>query len=259
MPILSRVILLSGVVFACLPVAAQLPMYRAKEVQVRTLYMEDPQKWLTPKFIYPPEFPQEQLLANATGEVDVEVSIDEMGRIMAARVLKSTPVNKAFESAVMKALPRWFYYRRIDESCTPVKAVATTRIWFEIRDGKGVVSVSGRLLDEPAGPDVSGVANMLNREEVYRSMPYPSRAGNDGAQAELVAAIDVDAATGNVTNVEVTWIEMYGGRSVGAEERFRLSTITGLTKGKFAPRAGPPYRVCAQHSYRFQVPINRVN
>ena len=215
------------------------------------LFSDDPKDWAQPDRVVPPEYPPEQFGDNVTGYVDVEVSIDASGKVNDSRIVKSSPENKAFEAAVSQTIRMWSFHRRISSKCEPIAAIGNVRVWFEIRDGRGVISVSGKASDLTT-PDTKAPkrAVFINEKEVKGGMRFPKRAYADHAEADVFAVMSVDAATGDVRKVEISSIQIHG-NSTGAAERFSEVVTSRLMLGKLAPRAGSAYKVCVPVSFRF--------
>lgn len=220
------------------------------------LFTDDPKDWARPRIVLPPTYPLNELRANTAASVDIEVQIDERGKVVDSRVLKSVPENKAFEAAVSEVITRWTFHTKMNAECMPIPYTTNQRVWFEVRDGKGVVSVSGSSSSSTTATNSSPITArkivMLNRLEVFRSVRYPMQARRDGAQADLYAVMSIDAATGEVKAIDITWLKLDGKASVGTKQHFRDAATEPLMRGKFAPLEGKPYKVCIPISFRLK-------
>ena len=219
------------------------------------LFTDDPKDWSRPRIVLPPSYPLNELRANMAASVDIEVQIDELGKVIGTRVLKSVPENKAFEAAVSEVITHWRFYTKMNAECMPIPHTTNQRIWFEVRDGKGVISVSGSSSSSTtatnSSPTTARQIVMLNRSEVLRSVRYPMQARRDEVQADLFAVMSIDAATGEVKSVDITWLTLDGKASIGTKQHFRDAVTEALMNGKFAHFEGGPYKVCAPMSFRY--------
>ena len=105
---ISPICLLLVAIASC-PAIAQIWPRASGAVSEVMLFADDPKTWVSPWAVVPPEYPAEQLAANATGHVDVEVSVDMGGNVTNARIVGSTPENKAFEMAVSQTIKIWMF------------------------------------------------------------------------------------------------------------------------------------------------------
>lgn len=210
------------------------------------LYADDPKDWTRPKVVVPPTFPSGELKADKSGYVDIEVQVDEVGKVTSSRVVKSMPENKAFETAALEQVGLWLFHPKLSAQCTPIQSTSTTRVWFETRSNEGVVSVSGAA--SPSIPAARQVT-MLNRHQTLSSIQYPQELRRVGAQADLYAVMTVDAATGSTRAVDVSWMQS-NSKSSHTKTRFKNAAVDSLMNAKFAPVVGNNYQVCVPLSFR---------
>lgn len=218
------------------------------------LFADDPKDWAKPKVVVPPKFPADQLAVNARGYVDIAVTLDSFGNVKTAQLTKSEPANPAFETAVMAVVKLWVFNSVLTRDCMPVESAANVRTWFELRDGKGVVSVSGQATPTSPLPD-SGFrkSDWLNSKEVLSMMKYPALARRAGIQADAHAAIRVNAMTGSVADVEITRVHTTPQATEKVIEEIKKSIRTSLMTAKFEQREAKDaktYRVCVPYSFR---------
>lgn len=213
------------------------------------LFMDDPAKWATPRVILPPEYPPAQLEAKAEGYVDVEVKLDKFGMVQSIVSMKSAPPNPEFESAVRAVVQKWWaFHETLSPDCAPLEATGNVRVWFSIREGKGVVSVSGEATE--ATKEFSRKrkkANALNLEEIDRLLRYPIKARKDGIEGNLYAYVQIEATSGLPLAARV--VDNVSSR--GAGRVFENIVLASLMAVRFEPMAGPNYRVC--RTYRFRL------
>ncbi len=252
MNIFRTAVLVSGVLLSAWNVSAQVVVHTSTAVTEEMLFADDPKDWAKPKVVVPPDFPADQLAVNARGYVDIAVTLDAYGKVKTAQLTKSEPANPAFEKAAMEVVRHWIFHAMFSQECVPVESAANVRTWFELRDGKGVVSVSGAATSTTPSNGLDKSA-WLNRREVAALVKYPAAARRDSIQADANAAIRVNAATGAVADVEVTWLETSPQASTTVIEEIKKAIRTPLMSAKFEPRAGgenKTYRVCVPYTFR---------
>jgi TonB family protein len=219
------------------------------------LFADDPKDWAKPKIIVAPVFPEEQLKLNASGRVDVDVALNNQGHVKTFRIAKSEPANPAFEKAVSEVINLWVFHGAIDRDCMPAESNGNVRVWFEVAEGKGKVSVSSqasgnKLVADTAASQLRKL-EWLNKRAAMAAVNYPPEARRDNIQANLLAVAKIDAASGEVSDVAVTWIET---TPVFAKERvisaFKSSVTQSLRVAKFAPQAGTSYKVCVPFAFK---------
>ncbi len=84
------------------------------------------------KFRVPPEYPYAARSAGLTGEVWVEFTVDESGRVVSPRVVRST--DPQFEAATLRAVARWVFESGRRHG-TPVRFRMSVPVVFSIGDG----------------------------------------------------------------------------------------------------------------------------
>ena len=212
------------------------------------LFMDDPAKWATPRVILPPEYPPAQLAAKTEGYVDVEVKLDKFGMVQSIVSMKSAPPNPEFESAVRDVVQKWWaFHETLSPDCAPLEATGNVRVWFSIREGKGVVSVSGEATE--ATKEFSRKqkkAEVINMQEVLRATKYPIQARKDGIEGAVYAYVQVEAKTGVPIAVQISQMFASGGKG----QVFVNSVRTSLNSVRFEPMDAPNYRVCRSYNFR---------
>ena len=214
------------------------------------LFSDDPKDWARPQTVVPPTYPSAELKAGSAGYVDVEIQVNEIGRVISSRVVKSMPENKAFESATVAQINLWTFHPKLTAACTPTVSVSNVRIWFENRNGEGVISVSGTPSTvAPSEKTAARKAEFLNRKETISSVKYPAALRKSGTQANVYSVITVDAATGTTKAVDISWI-----KATDATEltKLRLSNAikVPMMDAKFIPTNGSIYKVCIPFIFR---------
>lgn len=162
----------------------------------------DAKRWAEPKLIVEPEYPASALAAGITGTVDIDAHVPSSGKISRINHITSEPKSAALEKAVMDVLKYWTFHGETACDCTPIAADLKLRVWFEIRDGKPVISVSAP--PRQGGVDSSG-PELLNRDALISTLTrsYPRDARRASAEGSVHAAIHVDPVTGSVREVEI--------------------------------------------------------
>jgi protein TonB len=84
------------------------------------------------KFRVPPEYPYAARSAGLAGEVWVEFTVDETGRVISPRVVRST--DPQFEAATLRAVARWVFESGRRKG-TPVRFRMSIPVVFSIGDG----------------------------------------------------------------------------------------------------------------------------
>ena len=147
----------------------------------QTLSADDPTTWARPKVVLAPEYPAHAVEAKITGYVDVDLNITEEGFVGGILAMTSTPKNRDFENAVGDVVKEWIFHETWVEKCRPSETVGNVRVWVDIKDGKGVVSISNRTL--PPAVDVATNVPKLespNANAVRAAIRYPLRARRVG-------------------------------------------------------------------------------
>ncbi len=254
MNILRAAVVVSGMLLFSCHAFAQVTAHTSTAKTEEMLFADDPKEWAKPKVVVPPEFPADQLAANARGYVDIAVTLDAFGNVKTAQVTKSEPVNPAFETAAMAVVKLWVFKSVLTQDCTPVESTANVRTWFESREGKGMVSVSGQVTPRsPLPGNALDKSAWLNRKEVAAMVRYPASARRAGIQADANVAIRVNTATGEVADVEITGFHTTPQATEKVIEEFKKSIRTPLMTAKFEPREvkdAKTYRVCVPYTFR---------
>lgn len=208
----------------------------------------DSRRWAQPWVVVPPTYPPELLQAGRTGIVDVEAHVPLSARVSEIQKISSDPPTPEFEAAVTAVLKLWFFYRETGCDCVPKASDVKLRVWFEVKEGKPSVSISSRSAEKPlAGP---GTPVLLNRPEIAEIIQrsYPRQARREGAQADVYAAAKLDADSGSVEKVDVTWMDA----PHSLKGTFERAVVSGLAQAKFKTdkSANPDPQFCFAISYR---------
>lgn len=223
----------------------------AQAVSEEMLFADDPKVWATPLRVVAPQYPIDQLSGKARGYVDMEVALDARGRVKSSRIIKSEPQNQGFEKAAIDVISLWTFHETLSDFCVPVEVTANARIWFEERDGAGVVSVSGSTVG--TGETFirrAKFAEVLNDKELIEAVKYPMAARKAGAEARVYGIGYVSAATGNVSYATVSRIYSGDRATKLTDEGFAKSVVKALLVLRLKPTAGGDYKVCRTFDFR---------
>lgn len=222
-------------------VARYAPVTKTEQM----LFGDDPKTWASPKVVVPPTYPAELIASGVSGYVDVDVTTNESGAVTAHRIVASKPASAILEAAVAETIGKWLFYVPISNDCKPLVATANVRVWFEIKNGVGSVSVSGQPTPDARSPFASAQrAKMINAKDVFPR--YPRKASRDRIQADAGVIMQVRAASGEVISASMPWIKTSG----GGEDIFRDALVSQYAKARFEPREGSDYAVCVQVGFK---------
>lgn len=236
--------------------AAAVEVRQAAANGEEMLFADDPKDWAKPKVVIAPKYPDSQLSLKAAGRVDVDVTLKNTGEVASFRIAKSEPSNPAFEKAVEDVVQLWLFHYKLNKECIPIESSGNVRVWFDVVDGKGTVSVSGAVSPSVAASDAAAQGarpqlGWLNRKEIFSNLRYPAKARRENFRAEMTTVMRIDAMSGKTIDIETTWIETRPAfSSESVKSSFRDSVKDALMIARFAPRPGPNYRVCVPFSFR---------
>lgn len=212
-------------------------------------FVDDPAKWATPTKVLPPTFPALELAQGVTGHVDVTVLVSDAGTFKQIVSMASTPKVPAFEAAVAEVLSHWEFSESFGTDCSPVEAEGTSRIWFEIKEGKPVISVSRVDRPLPANLRRAWVTNLREVGDELRRR-RPQLGGSGRVLVPFYALLTVEAATGKTVDVKVT-----GVRTSRAEAATFLAAIQhGMQQAKIDvtwPERDGTVQVCSSMRITF--------
>lgn len=237
-------------VVACVGISAAAQEPPAQSKCPGLSFDETARPWAEPRVIAAPEYQSAWVEAGISGVVDVEVEIGLNSRITRIESIASEPHHPELEGAVKDIIKYWWFYRETDCDCKPVVGSAKLRVWFEIRDGKGVVSVSNR--PRPGQP--GGESHVLtNRSAIAKhlSVRFPREARRAGRGAEVFAAITLSPYTGKAEKVDIVQVET----SYDLKRAFSSVTEEALLMTAFelgTVDAGKPPRVCFTLSFQLR-------
>jgi TonB family protein len=233
------------------PAFAQVSLTTPADESEAMLFADDPKEWSRPRLVVRPEFAKSELDKGVRSYVDMTVDIDNRGRVRSSTIVKSDPPTPAYEKALKEVIGLWWFEPKLNSKCVCVETTANVRVWFDVKDGKGVLSVSGRHI--PA----SSEKLRYSREEleavaqnIRKNIQYPALARRQGDVAEVNVIIEVDAASGRVTNVEPA--DFYSSSSATAmvKQSFIKAINAALGSASYPPTQGPPIKVCMTFSFR---------
>lgn len=216
------------------------------------LFADDPKDWLTIARVSAPQYPKELLAKGITGHVDIEVTIDELGKVKKIGAVTSKPQNAAFEESARESVRYWTFYAKISPECVPEVATGNVRVWFEIRDGKEAISVSSTpgTMGSVVSPGKSKWRPLLNQATVARAVQYPPRARKEGEQGSVFSVIHVDAETGRP--FEIKFSHAISSRG-WVRSAFELAVRDALKMARFEPspeEKGLAFRVCMPFTFK---------
>jgi TonB family protein len=157
-------------------------------------FVEDPARWGAPSRVVEPEYPSALLADGQTGYVDIEGQVGPLRNLLSYQLKPDRPENQPMAKAVEATLRFWEFYPAIGSDCMPVVLPSTVRVFFEIKGGKPVVSVTRRT-------------TLAMRREAEHQKPlmrpdphYPRQALREGLRAYVYSRMDVDPE-GRITKV----------------------------------------------------------
>jgi hypothetical protein len=146
----------------------------------------------------PPDYPEGALKDSATAVVDVLGKVREDGTLDLDRV-DVTPERDDFRAAVKKVAPYWIFSPRYDSRCEAIVDEKQFRIWFELKDGKPAISISGVTTGKvPTDPSQDALFTPLNRVDPI----YPHQAQLEGREGIVEALIRI-AEDGHIEKVVI--------------------------------------------------------
>lgn len=234
-----------------LPAVAQVSLTTAADESEAMLFADDPQEWSRPRLVVRPEFSKNELDKRVRAYVDVTVDIDNRGRVKSSMIAKSDPPTPGYEKALKDVIGLWLFEPKLDSKCVCVEATANVRVWFDVKDGKGVLSVSGRpITAQPEKLRYSREEIEAVAKKIRQNILYPQLARKEGDVAEVNVVMEVDAASGRVTNVEPA--DFYSSSSANAKvkQSFISAINAALRSASFPPTPGLPFKVCMVFSFR---------
>lgn len=211
----------------------------------------DPSTYARPLRVLPPEYPSAQLKAGVSAKVEATLRINQGGTFKEVLEIKADNGDAAFESAVREVVQHWTFRPYIDCECTPMEFTARQTVWFEIKDGQPVVSVSQGEAP-PKRHTHAKPLRFLNGEEVYKAMTdgFPRLARRTSSEGVVYARVRVDPATGAVSKVDIQHVEA---RSE-LVPYFANAALSSLRQARYQidEDAKPPIQSCITVEYRIQ-------
>lgn len=216
------------------------------------LFASDPQSWARVTRVVEPKYPEAALKEGRGAVVDLEVLVDVLGGVKTVRSISSMPRSPDFEAAVQEILKTWLFSVAKTDRCVPVETVGNVSITFEVRDGKGVVSLTHRKLPPPTGAKVLFGPRIKNRKEVSEDMQqsYPRSARRAGVQAQVYTLLTVEPATGQVQDIEVTHVITHP----DFVRDFTEAARQGMKRTVYTAAEGrtKPWKMCTVAAYRLR-------
>jgi outer membrane biosynthesis protein TonB len=234
-----------------IPAVAQVSLTTAADESEAMLFADDPQEWSRPRLVVRPEFSKNELDKRVRAYVDVTVDIDNRGRVKSSMIAKSDPPTPGYEKALKDVIGLWLFEPKLDSKCVCVEATANVRVWFDVKDGKGVLSVSGKpITAQPEKLRYSREELEAVAKKIRQNILYPQLARKEGDVAEVNVVMEVDAASGRVINVEPA--DFYSSSKANSQvKRSFINAIDSALKSvSFSPTLGSPFKVCMVFSFR---------
>lgn len=217
--------------------------------------------WLTPKLVKAPDYPAAMLERKQASEVDAVLRITKDGKLKEMLSVRSTPKAEEAEAAVRGILGQWTFRPALASDCMPTETEGVVRVWFDLDNGRPVVSVA-KPKDMPWIPVAP--ARVLNRDEflqaVQHSIPRNSRESMIGAK--VIVAIEVNGDTGVPVKAKGTFVELdwdMGDSPLSAY--YPEAAAKGAMASRYPPvpqYAGATWHSCVEINYRFNDGARRI-
>jgi TonB family protein len=179
-----------------------LPMPGRAEDKPRLLSEADLQRRAALVTVFvPPEYPAQALRDGIQASVDVVGVVAQDGTLRVTEISSSVDRDD-FRAAVADVTRFWLLSPNYGRDCRPREIEGTVRVWFEVKDGKPVVSMS-----VPTRPGFDEVKSKQEGAEFtpIRAKPvpaYPRAAVAKKIQGSVEALLRLDPA-GNVEEVVI--------------------------------------------------------
>jgi TonB family protein len=186
-----------------------------------------------------PQYPPGAAGEGIQATVDVIGMVREDGTLGPTR-LEVKPEREDFRKAVEEVMAFWILYPKYDDTCHYTPVEGQVRVWFEIKDGKPIVSFSMPRRKEAA--PLPGAPAEIYRAIRKTEIRYPYAARREGREGTVVALLHVPD-TG-----EVERIAFVPGRH---NEDFSSEVYEGLKRWKFPATPRPLH--CFEYTIEFRL------
>ena len=188
-----------------------------------------------------PLYPASEREAMNTGYVDIAVLVSAEGRLQEIKSVTSEPSNAAFEEVTKDAIAKWLFAPGL-KRCVPAQADASYRVSFEMVDGADRVRARP-LLSQWQIADSRREMTAPNKNEMLRTLRYPSDARRAGAQGSVYLLLNVNPANGIIDSIDVASATS---DKPGFESNFSDAAIEVARKFVFTPmpELKAPHRIC---------------
>ena len=194
-----------------------------------------------PRDLRIPLYPASERDAKNTGYVDVAVLVSAEGRLQEIKSATSEPSNAAFEEVTKEAIAKWRFEPGL-KRCVPTQAAASYRVSFEMVDGADRVRARS-LLSQPQIADSRRVMTAPNKNEMLRTLKYPTDARRAGAQGSVYLLLNVNPVNGIIDSLDVASATS---SKPGFEPNFSDAAVEVARKFVFTPmpELKAPHRIC---------------
>jgi TonB family protein len=242
--------------FVGLMAGAVLPVVMAQSPADAPSHIDDPGKWGKVARVLPPEYPPGALAGGVTGSVDVEGVVTGWGTLQDVEYRPRSDPAAVFVEPLKSVMRHWRFHPTLGNDCMPRNVRVTTRVIFEIEEGKPKISVE-RVRGNAAGgvPQYPGPA--------FRPHPtYPAVMLRAEVEARTYNLQIVNPA-GDVVGVESKVFPLHGDRAVTAEDpqyreivsHFEQANYRALTRRRYEAQPEgnlKPRRICGQVDYKLR-------
>ena len=178
---MRRVLFLAAILGSGLAMAEEIEIYIDKARPVASLSR-----------VVEPAYPKALLAAGKGGHVDITGTVSPVGELENATYTPDSPASQAFVEPLREVVPFWKFDSETDDKCRPVTKEVTTRMFFEVVDGKPKVSVT-QAIAQKAKPEM---------RPIKRVRPdYPRRPQAAGHESTVYASAEI-TPEGNVASTQ---------------------------------------------------------
>jgi outer membrane biosynthesis protein TonB len=167
-----------------------------------------------------PAYPKALLSAGKGGHVDITGTVSPLGDLENVRYTPDSPASQAFVEPLREVVPYWKFRSNVDDECRPVAQAVTTRMFFEVVEGKPKVSVT-HAKGEKARPEL--------RASKRVQPEFPRRAAERQHEAMVYAATEI-TPDGKVASVQAWSYPTHNSATL-----FKDATRTALMQWEFPP------------------------
>lgn len=210
--------------------------------QIVPFHVEDPSRWGTPWRIVEPEYPKPAIDKGHTGYVDVEGVIGPDQAIRDPVLKADSRDSETFVESVKEALPSWRFHPPIGDDCLPEDRPVTTRVWFELKNGKPTVSASRQRAVRAKGAPADRPVKRVNPA-------YPREMQRLQHEAVVYTLVEVEPSG------KVAAVHARGHTDARSPHHFERATVSALSAWQYAPLPQGEERVrryCLDIAYRLR-------